>query len=245
LELVDVLLAGDDLDAARDVNRVGPHGLDGVRDVVGAKTAREDDVAERARRARRAPVGDEAAATAHLPGRPIEEIGRAGVGREDAGIDPGAGSKRLVPAPRVAPALLGPLVAVELERRQARGVDGVHDGGGRLVHENTDPRDKGRELRDDPSRLARRNVARRLLPEDEADRVHAQEHRLNGVALLRDAADLDLRHGDRSSASAAPGSFARSSDSPTRNARYPALSRRATSPEVRIPLSATFTMPSG
>src|SRR5438552_14844721 len=57
LEPIDVLLAGDDLDTARDVDGVGANGRDRRADILRREPAGEDDPAVASGRCCRRPVG--------------------------------------------------------------------------------------------------------------------------------------------------------------------------------------------
>src|SRR3989442_1711830 len=101
---------------------------------------------------------------------------------------------RFDPRKRVALEILRLLVAVELERAQAARFGHRLDVARRVVPEDADRRHERRQRADDRRDLLRRHEARRVLDEDEPERVRAGVDREHRVVEVGDAADLDSGH---------------------------------------------------
>src|SRR2546426_568308 len=239
-----VLPPGAGLHPGRDVDGEGAHGAHDQGHRVGMEPARDEETrggqpggggaVERDARAARL-AGDEAVEQ--------EIVGRIARG-ERGEVDARARADRLDRPPAPAAAVVGVLVAVELERGEADPRRDLLDARARRVDEDADQRRAGYRLRD----LARRlggHVARACGVEVEPHEVGAGGDGGAGVFERAHAADLDP-HGHRShSARAAPGSGRSMNASPTSTACAPAAVMRRTSAAERSPLSATTSAPDG
>ena len=90
--------------------------------------------------------------------------------------------------------VIGCLGAVELQHGDARLGGNLMDALGRLVHEDAHAPQSFRDLCDHAGGLARQDVARRPLPEVEAQRAGARLRRGNGVFGMADSANLYANH---------------------------------------------------
>ena len=202
----------------------GRRWVDGLRHVVGAQAARDDE----ALRGRTTPSARRQSNTWPEPGFcPSTRRKSAPKSSKRAMVRSPAG-KALMTVRHAGPhplRLLGRLVPVHLRRAQTGDADGLDDALRRLVPEHADGQHVlGQALGDVPGQL-HRDLARRR-GEHEADRRRAEAHREQRVGLRRDAADLDeqvLAHRvptgcPTSSRSWAGRSAARISVSPTRMA---------------------------
>jgi len=118
--------------------------------------------------------------------------------------------------------------AVQLHQGQRHFANDLHDAGGPFVDEDPDPHHVALHRGDDLPRSLDIHAARALRREIEPQVTDAEGGATHGVPWPREPADLDRRHA-RSSLSLAPGSAARSNDSPTRKPSKPAAASRRTS----------------
>src|SRR5262249_54030457 len=159
-------------------------------------------------------------------------------------VGAGSDADRLDDAPRPPPAVVGVLVAVELEGGEPDPRRHLLDSRARRIDEDADE-GRSRNGVGDFRRTLDVDAARAREVEVESEEIGSRPRRGDRVVDPADAADLDL-HGHRShSATAAPGSAASMTASPTRTACAPALTIRRTSSAERMPLSATTSAPAG
>src|SRR5262249_48346212 len=239
-----VLAARLALDPGRHVDAPGQHvadPLDGGADAARVKPAREDHVVALAdQHAGVGPVPGLALAAA--VGRVVEQQDRARIAGR--GLLVGA-AQRLDGGQVDLLDVLGRLVAVELDAFDLDAAQHPLDLAPRRVAEDGDPLHLTRDARRDGIRLRELERTGAARYEVQSDQVGARVHRRLGVVGTGDAADLDPDVHDlpRSSARARPTSGSRIKASPTSTASAPATSSRRTSACVKMPLSATTTIP--
>src|SRR5262249_7420842 len=134
---------------------------------------------------------------------------------------------------------VGGLLPMELERAQPALLGDRLDVARRVVPENSHRGHERRQPRDDRRRGRWLDIARGALDEDEAERVRTGVAGDPRVLAGCDAAALAFNNSRQSSRTFAATSDARTSASPTRTARAPALTTRSTSSRVKMPLSLT------
>src|SRR5215470_8567570 len=134
---------------------------------------------------------------------------------------------------------------MELQRAQPARLGDRLDVSGRMIPEHPDRCDERRQPADDRRDLLGRHEPRRVLDEDEAQRVGAGLDRVTRVGGVRDPTDLDPNHDSDSSRTFAATSSARTSASPTSTAWAPAATTGRTWSAVKKPLALTTSRPAG
>ena len=185
----------------------GMRGRDRSGDVLGREAGRQDDPPPRIRQVARDRPLDRLSRLALAPARGAveQERGRvlailqelrarrerlhsAEIIRRRRELD------RLDHRHRVAFEVLRLLVAVELQGAEAACIHDRLDMTGRVIPEDADRRHERRQRANDRGHLRGRHESRRVLDEDEAERVGAGVDRRLRVLEVGDAADLDSGH---------------------------------------------------